>query len=70
MDIEDTLENDLNVNEIITEPIFNQLKGHFYRIISSQNGSRILQKCLAKTPYDILSKIFQAVHIYYTKYIY
>jgi len=64
MEIEDTLENNLNVNELISEQILNQLKGHLFRIINSQNGSRILQKCLIKTPKETLSKMFNEVSIF------
>jgi len=63
IEIEDTLENVLNLTEIITEKIYNQFKGNFFRILSSQNGSRILQKCLSKTPVEILSKIFNEVYL-------
>ena len=65
MDIEDILENNLNINEIITEQILASLKGHLFRIICSQNGSRILQKCLNKTPKEVLSKILNEV-IYFS----
>jgi len=60
-EIEDILENELNVTEVITEQIFNQFKGYFFRILNTQNGSRILQKCLKLSPVDILSRIFHEV---------
>lgn len=59
--VEEILDRDLNINEEINNKNYESLKGHFYRIVSSQNGSRIIQKCLAKTAYEFKIKIFNEV---------
>jgi hypothetical protein len=45
----------------IDEEIFCILKGHITNLITSQNGSRILQKLLKKTSKDILSLILEEI---------
>jgi len=63
IEIDDLLENYINITEEITESNYLQMKGHFFRLIMSQNGSRILQKCVAKTPRHIITQIFYEVNI-------
>jgi len=63
IEIDDLLDNYINMSEEITESNFYQMQGHFFRLLMSQNGSRILQKCLTKTPKHIISKIFFEVFI-------
>ena len=58
MDFGDILENKIKITEKIDEESYFLLKGNFLHIIKSQNGSRILQKSLNKTNYDIISCIF------------
>jgi hypothetical protein len=38
------------------------LQGSFYKIITSQNGSRILQKSLYNTPIEIINIIFHEIN--------
>lgn len=61
IEIDDLLDNYLNIYEEITENNYHQMKGHFFRIIMSQNGSRILQKCISKTSKPILSMVFREI---------
>jgi hypothetical protein len=63
IEIDDLLDNYINITEEITESNYIQLKGHFFRLLMSQNGSRILQKCVSKTSQTILSYIFLEVNI-------
>ena len=47
--------------ERINEESYNKFKGNFFIILTSQNGSRVIQKCLKKTTSEIISCIFQEV---------
>jgi len=58
VDFGDILENKIKIIEKIDEESYFLLKGNFLHIIKTQNGSRILQKSLNKTNYDIISCIF------------
>jgi hypothetical protein len=56
------LENNVSPVEKIDEETYNLLKGNFFKIFTTQNGSRVLQKGLKKTSKDILSRILYEVH--------
>ena len=51
---------DYNKNLIDIED-YNKLKGNFLNLITSQNGSRFMQKIYLNTNYDILKKIFDEI---------
>ena len=51
---------DYNKNSIDIED-YNKLKGNFLNLITSQNGSRFMQKIYLNTNYDILKKIFDEI---------
>ena len=51
---------DYNKNSIDIED-YNKLKGNFLNLITSQNGSRFMQKIYLNTKYDILKKIFDEI---------
>jgi len=52
---DDILEKFTRISDKIEEDLYTGLKGNFFKILATQNGSRILQKCLRKTSQDILS---------------
>ena len=43
---------------------YNKLKGNFLNLITSQNGSRYMQKIYANSDYEILKKIFSEISPY------
>lgn len=49
----------LNQNEHITLEVYQILKGNLVEIIKSHKGSRLFQNYLKKTPYSIISLIYQ-----------
>ena len=51
------LQNDLERTSKIDNHIYNLMKGHFCKIIKSQKGSKIFQKYLKSTHWDILHQI-------------
>jgi len=51
------LESNVSTIEKIDEDTYHILKGNFFKILTTQNGSRILQKSLKRTSKDILSRI-------------
>jgi hypothetical protein len=56
-----TYDNILKLSDRIDEESMGRLKGLFANIISSQNGSRILQKCLKKTDMTILTQLLEEI---------
>lgn len=54
-------ENNGNNFEKLDEETYNSIKGNFLKLISTQNGSRILQKSLRKTSSHIISLIMNEV---------
>jgi|LauGreDrversion4_2_1035121.scaffolds.fasta_scaffold479918_2 hypothetical protein len=55
------LENNGSSFEKIDEEIYSSLKGNFIKLITTQNGSRILQKSLRKSSSHIISLIMKEV---------
>ena len=49
-----------NKNSIDMED-YNKLKGNFLNLITSQNGSRFMQKIYANSDYEVLQKIFNEI---------
>jgi hypothetical protein len=49
------------VNEKIDEEFYKHLKGKIFLILTTQNGSRVLQKCLKRTTQDILSLLLDEI---------
>ena len=49
-----------NKNSIDMED-YNKLKGNFLNLITSQNGSRFMQKIYANSDYEVLKKIFNEI---------
>jgi len=60
-DIEEILENVIRPNEKLEQTTYELLKGKFEQILSSQNGSRVLQKSLKNTDNMIIDKIFNEI---------
>jgi hypothetical protein len=60
-EIEEFVENLLRNSDKIDESIYQRLKGMFCHIITTQNGSRSLQKVIKKTNKDILSLILKEI---------
>jgi hypothetical protein len=56
-----TYDNILKLGDRIEEESIIRLKGLFTNIILSQNGSRILQKCLKKTDKAVLSNLLDEI---------
>jgi hypothetical protein len=56
-----TYDNILKLYDRIDEEGINRLKGLFANIISSQNGSKILQKCIMKTEPAILTLLLDEI---------
>ena len=50
-----------NKNSIDMED-YNKLKGNFLNLITSQNGSRFMQKIYANSDYEVLKKIFNEIY--------
>ena len=48
--------------EKLEEDIFKILKGNFFKILTSQHGSRVMQKSLKNTSKEVLSKILNEVY--------
>lgn len=57
LNYEEYARNVLSNSDHINYDMFNLLKGKFYNILTTQNGSRILQKAITKTNKEILSWI-------------
>lgn len=60
-DLEVIFENNGNNFERIDEELYVSLKGNFLKLITTQNGSRIVQKSLRKTSSQIISLIMKEV---------
>lgn len=60
-EIEYLLEEKIKIIEKIEKDSMHILKGHFFRLITSQNGSRILQKALQNSHSSVLLQIFEEV---------
>lgn len=60
-ELEDFAQNVLSDADRIDIDSYNQLKGLFYKIITTQNGSRITQRVIKKTNKDILSLILNEI---------
>jgi hypothetical protein len=58
------LDFEIRPKERIEENAYEKFKGNFYKIIKTQNGSRVLQKVLKNTPKNIISKIFVEIKCY------
>ena len=49
--------------EKLEEDCYSMMKGNFFKILTTQNGSRVLQKSLKNTSQEILSFILHEVSI-------
>lgn len=58
INFDELLENGIRQEEFISEKNFKLIEGNFFEILTSQNGSRIVQSCLSKTSIEIITKIF------------
>ena len=56
---------EMNVSKIekLEEDYYSMMKGNFFKILTTQNGSRVLQKSLKNTSQEILSFILHEVSI-------
>lgn len=43
---------------MISESNFELIKGNIFNILTSQNGSRIIQSCISKTSLEVMKSIF------------
>jgi len=62
------LETNVSTIERLDEDTYSMLKGNFFKILTTQNGSRVLQKSLKKTPKEILSLILGEVKIIFKSF--
>ena len=53
------VENKIRLENEITEETYQILKDKFFKIVTCQNGSRILQTYIFKSNLEIISKIFK-----------
>lgn len=60
-EFDEILDISVRKKEMVEESVYEVLKGKFLKVITSQNGSRVLQKALKETDKAILSKIFQEI---------
>jgi len=60
-EVDEQLENKVKLFEKIDEESLHHFKGNFLKIIKSQNGSRILQKALNRTPKEVFTLIFYEI---------
>ena len=55
---DESVVKDIKKEEHISEENYNLLSGRFFSLLTSQNGSRIIQSCISKTSLEVMSKIF------------
>jgi hypothetical protein len=60
-EFDEILSNHIKRNEKIDEDFFIELRGKIFKILITQNGSRVLQKCLKRTSQDVLSNILEEI---------
>jgi hypothetical protein len=58
---DEILELQIKPRELISQEVYDILKGRFYKVLITQNGSRVLQLALKNTSYSILAKIFYEI---------
>lgn len=58
---DEILENQIRPKEELDEETYKSIKGKIFEILMTQNGSRVLQKALKKTKYDIISQMLEEV---------
>lgn len=56
--LDDIIENNIKNEEFISEENFELIKGNIYNILTSQNGSRIIQTCISKTSIEVMKLFF------------
>jgi hypothetical protein len=55
------LENHVRPKEELDDETYLMLKGKIFNVLMTQNGSRVLQKVLKKTKFEIISKMFEEI---------
>jgi hypothetical protein len=60
-EIENLLKDKIKIIEKIEKSDLSLLRGSFFKLLTSQNGSRILQKALQNSHYSVLNKIFEEI---------
>ena len=60
-EFDEILENNVSTRDMLDDETFSRLQGNFFKILTTQNGSRILQKSLKKTSKVVLSKLLNEV---------
>lgn len=60
-EFDEILDLSVRKKELIEEEVYEMLKGKFFKVIISQNGSRVLQKALKNTESAIIYKIFDEI---------
>lgn len=60
-EIDEITENKIKLDDKIEPEIFEHLKGKFFRIVTSQNGSRIMQNYIFKSSLGVIKKIFTEI---------
>ena len=60
-EFDEILDLSIRKKEQIEEDVYQKLKGNFFKVITSQNGSRVLQKALQNTETSILVRIFEEI---------
>ncbi len=58
---DEVLEKNVRLKEKIDESDYDILKNSFYKVITTQNGSRVLQKAFKNTSSAIIIKIFEEI---------
>lgn len=64
LQIDELLETRVKFFEKVDDECLPLFRGHFLKIVTSQNGSRVLQRALAKTHKSIISIMFTEIEPY------
>lgn len=61
--VDEIIETKIKVNEKIEEEDLEDLKGSFLRLITCQNGSRIMQITLGNSNYKVIQQIMREIEV-------
>jgi hypothetical protein len=61
-EFDEILERNVRPKEKLDSDTYEKLKGNFLKVVTSQNGSRVLQKALHNTEPIYISRIFEEIH--------
>lgn len=63
-DLDEEIENRIKADEKIELDVFELIKGKFFRIVTSQNGSRIMQNYIFKSSELVIKNIFEEISVH------